>query len=410
MDRETIEEILEQEGDVERAKARIDGLLAAERLTLERERSERDEERLDREKRRWYANPLFVAVSVGALTLVGDFFASTYQSARDLTLQRERAASELIRSAFVDDPEQTIRNLEFMIAADLIDDESRSIIQAARDFEPRETVPRPSPTRTVTPGRFDPPLSFVGTVERVLDGDSVTLKIDWDFSTGPVPRLMPQFPSSRLVSASLAGVDAAEMRIPGCDPAAQSDAIRWGENARDFTRNFAEPGQSKNVRIMLTEVDRIGQLHAIIAPLTRATEDPRAIFDASLNASLLDAGLAVPAVEDQLPSLVWSDVRRRSAMAERSRRGLFSSAGRRIDVSEATFASATPWLMRRACSIKRRGKEPMEYFRDFFSSQTVLRRAEDGRVLDLEDFIRVEGDVIEQLIPMHELEMQFLTR
>ncbi|MEO0916063.1 MAG: hypothetical protein AAFY31_03650 [Pseudomonadota bacterium] len=406
MDRAEIEQILSEEDDVERARAKIEALLEAERLQLERDRSDRDDERLDREKRRWYANPLFVAVSVGALTLFSDFIVSSLQGRQDLLIQRERAASDLIRSAFVDEPEQTIRNLEFMIAAQLIEDPDKAIINAAEEFGPRETVTPVQSAPAVQVGVFDPPIFTTGTVERIVDGDSLTVRLDFEFvSGGPVPRVS----SDGVLSASLAGVDAAELSVPGCDSGPESEARVWGEKARALAIEAMQPGQNRRVRFVLTEVDRFGRLHLIVAPTTRVPDDPRRIFDQSLNATLLKSGLGIPAIDDELPETLWTVVRGLSRDSEASGEGMFAEVSRRIDLDDVDLSRVPPWLARRVCFLMRRGTAPETYFENYFNANgAVFLDAETNRRLSGADIVRVDGSVVEQLRPLHSLKRRFV--
>ena len=402
MDRTEIEDILASETDVERAKAKIEGLLAAERLKLEQERSDREEERLIREKRRWYANPLFVAVSVGALTLLGDAIVSSVQGTRDLELQKQRAASDLIRSAFVDDPQQTIQNLEFMIAAQLIEDAEGAIIAAAERFSPRETVAA-TPQPEVVRGVFGPRVARVGTIERIIDGDSLRVRFSGGFEGGPTPRIS----SSGAVTVALAGVDAAEVRTLGCDRDKMAATTAFGELARAEAQAFiGSPEAPARMLFLLTEVSSFGRLHAIVAPLTRAQPEPLAMYDASLNRLLARKGLAIPSEGERLPEGIEARIRSDIRQSEEARLGMFSNLTRRVDLDAEDMGVLPSWLLRRACFILRSEKSADAYFADYFANVQV-HDADTGAVLDASSFIKVEGNVIEQLRPMHSVRLEY---
>ncbi|MEL6169108.1 MAG: hypothetical protein AAFR35_10485 [Pseudomonadota bacterium] len=388
--RTEIDRILETEPDADRAKAAVDAMLDVERLIIDRERAERDEERLERERRR-FVNPILVALAAGVLAIAGDAYISQQQGRQELELARERAQSDLIRSAFVGEVDQTIANLNFMIDAGLIQDPGDLIINAARNNEPRETAPVADEPRFV-PGVFDPPVSRLGLVERVSDGDTLLVRFDGGFGAGPRPRAQP----NGMHYVHLAGADAAELRgIPGCGEV--PDALRAiGQEARDVSASL----EGERVRFLLVEVTGFGMLRAIVAPVTRAPDDAALLYRDSLNRSLLTSGLAIPNVGDRLPPDLWQQIQADARAAERDGRGMFDRVTRRVDLGAEGAPIAPPWLLKLVCNQRRNNIDPDTFFTELFER----RRYEDsatGQRLTADDVIRIDGDVLTQTRPVH---------
>ncbi len=394
-----IKDILNGAKSAEHGKAELDALIAAERLQLERDRSERDEERLDREKRRWYANPLFVAVAVGGLALFSDFVVSSLQGRQDLAIQRERAASDLIRSAFTDETEQTIRNLEFMIAAGLIEDAEGAIISAAQQFGPRETISAPA-TSGSTSGEFDTPEFRIGTVERVVDGDSLIVRFERGFSDGPSPRARPD----GTVSVRLAGLDAAEVQSFGCREGYAEAMEAFGRQGLEAAKAFVGGDQDGvQMRFALTGVDGLGRLYAVVAPLTRAPDDAIEIYKTSLNRHLLTQGHAVAELHFAIPDALVPMIREDAADAAQRKVGMHAGLEYDVDLTAEVLPPMPPWLMRRICSIMRSSTpEPGAYFSRVLGRYDI-RDAASGQSLSASDVIAVNGMKVSLLRPMHSL-------
>ena len=403
MDKREIEEILSAEPDTDRARAKIEALMAAERFSIDRARSEQEQERLEREKRRWYANPLFVAVSVGVLTLWGDVVLSSIQAKRDRELQQEKAASDLIRSAFVDDPEQTIRNLEFMIAAKLIADDQGAILAAAKQFGPRESSTGVTNETDFSAGKFSTPQFVWATVVDVYDGNTIYARLDRELEGEPRPART----QSGQVIVKLSGIDAPETHIFECGTWKVGRELQieknteWAEIARDFLAESIRwrPNAESRILLMPLEVNFLGQLKSLVF---QESGNTKMEFHSSLNAELLRKGLAFPRYEDELPIGVIAEVFEAANSAFTSSAGAYEVLSSQVDLQTKEFDMVHPWLLYHACTLLWNQQDPNSYFENIFSRIEFVD-IESGRpVVPVE----IDQDRLMLRVPLHRIIMR----
>jgi endonuclease YncB( thermonuclease family) len=411
MDRSEIDAFLQSESDPDRGRLRLETLLELERLEIEREKARREEDRHEQERRRWYVNPLFVAVAVGALSLIGDFIVSAVQGRQALSLQQLEASSDLVVSVFSDEAEQSLDNLRFLIGAGLVQDPDGRILAAAERFEPRaQSLGDRPPVRA---GVYADPVEGQARVVRAIDGDTVVLDLG-DWSPAPTGGPAPRLNEDGTLSLSLAGVNAPQIDVLCYTPLAMQQ-VYWGVSAKHELEVLVglDRRDAPTVRVQITSVDDFGRARGLIGPPSLAEQDTIAFFRASYNAALLAEGHALASYTGVTPDGrvgvlepdFIAEIRALTEQAEAAGKGLWTDLRRSFDIDTPEPTLIHPLLFLRVCWLNP-GEDPWPWLNDQLLKRVVIRDLDTGGEIAPEQLISTEGRRIDQLRSFHSVALQ----
>ena len=129
MDRDTLVTAIQRETDPERARLLLDLFKTLE----DSERARLDEASARRE---FWRNPVLIAVSGGAVSLLTGVVLSFVEHSNSIRLEREQLALEMLREAVVEDRARTLNNLQFLFDAGLLGEFGEDVVNSAELHQP----------------------------------------------------------------------------------------------------------------------------------------------------------------------------------------------------------------------------------------------------------------------------------